>query len=171
MSKFTHLVAAAALAISVASVVATPAAAQNKGPNPYSDCGIGSALFPKVPVAAVLSNVIWDIGTTAVISAVSSPETCNGARYTAALYINETYARLEVEAAKGEGEYLTALASVMQCDAQAAPVLNRTLRASLSSTLSAPGFTELTHTQKAERLFNIVDTAATTELAGRCYVS
>ena len=34
--------------------------------NPYTDCGIGAALFPNTNWAAVTSNVIWDAGTTAV---------------------------------------------------------------------------------------------------------
>src|SRR5688572_5993856 len=43
--------------------------APGAGPNPFSDCGIGAALFPKTGWAAVTSNVIWDIGTTALTSA------------------------------------------------------------------------------------------------------
>ena len=31
------------------------------GPNPYTDCGIGAALFSDTHWAAVTSNVIWDL--------------------------------------------------------------------------------------------------------------
>ena len=46
--------------------------------NPYVDCGIGAALFPNTDWAAVTSNVIWDAGTTALISATASEDTCSG---------------------------------------------------------------------------------------------
>jgi hypothetical protein len=36
------------------------------GPNPYSDCGIGAALFKDTEWAAVTSNVTWDLGTTEI---------------------------------------------------------------------------------------------------------
>ena len=60
------------------------------GPNPFTDCGIGAALFPDTHWAAVTSNVIWDVGTTALTSATASPETCSGAKVEAAMFINET---------------------------------------------------------------------------------
>ena len=46
--------------------------------NPYTDCGIGAALFPNTNWAAVTSNATWDAGTTAVISATASEDTCSG---------------------------------------------------------------------------------------------
>jgi len=171
LKKFALLAAAAAFALT--SVAAVPAAAQSAGtgPNPFSDCGIGAALFPNTPVAAVISNVIWDVGTTAVISAVSSKDTCSGKRASAALYINQTYASLEIDAAKGEGQYLATLADVMGCDDSAKTQLYRAARAGLADTMAKSDFATLSHVEKAERLFNVVDKAAATDLAGRCYVS
>jgi hypothetical protein len=153
---------------------AMPAAAAEgagTGPNPFSDCGIGAALFPNTPIAAVLSNVIWDVGTTAVVSAVSSKDTCSGKRVSAALYINQTLAGLEVDAAKGEGQYLATLANVMGCDESAKTELYRAARAGMTDTMSRADVGTLTHVEKAELLFNVVDKAASTNLAGRCYVS
>jgi hypothetical protein len=172
LKKIALLTAAAALVLS-SMTTAMPVAAQEtgSGPNPFSDCGIGAALFPEVPIAAVLSNVIWDVGVTAVISAVSSKDTCNGKRETAALYITNTYAGLEIDAAKGQGPYLAALASVMNCNDSAKTELYRAARVGLADTMSRADFGKMTHVEKAERLFNVVDKAATTDLAGRCYVS
>jgi hypothetical protein len=174
LKKIALLTAAAALVLSsmtTALPVAAAEGATGSGPNPFSDCGIGAALFPKTPIAAVLSNVIWDVGVTAVISAVSSKETCNGKRETAALYITNTYAGLEIDAAKGEGPYLATLASVMNCNDSAKTELYRAARVGLADTMSRADFGKMTHVEKAERLFNVVDKAATTDLAGRCYVS
>lgn len=172
LKKFALLAAAAALAVSTVAT-SMPAAAQDagSGPNPFSDCGIGAALFPTVPVAAVISNVIWDVGTTAVVSAVSSKDTCQGKRASAALYINQTYASLEIDAAKGDGQYLATLANVMGCDEGAKAALYRAARVGLADNMAKSDFATLTHVQKAERLFLVVDKAANTELAGRCYAS
>jgi hypothetical protein len=78
----------ATLLIVVAGVLAAGAAsAQDKaatadktpgtGPSPYTDCGIGAALFKETDWAAISSNVIWDLGSTALTSATMSPETCS----------------------------------------------------------------------------------------------
>ena len=45
---------------------------QGSGPNPYVECGIGAAIFPEVHWAAATSNVTWDLGSTALTSAISS---------------------------------------------------------------------------------------------------
>ncbi|MGB2102781.1 MAG: DUF3015 family protein, partial [Porticoccaceae bacterium] len=85
------------------------------GPNPFSDCGIGAALFPKTPLAAVLSNTFWDAGTTALTSATASPETCNAKAVAAAAFINETYENLLDETAAGHGQHLSAMLEVFGC--------------------------------------------------------
>lgn len=87
-----------------------------KAANPYSDCGIGAALFPEIPAAAVISNVIWDAGTTAVTSATMSPETCTVGSVDTAQFILETIDNLETDIARGKGEHVDALASLMQCE-------------------------------------------------------
>ena len=81
-------------------------------PNPWLDCGIGAMIFPadNLEVGAAISNIIWDWGTTAVISAQSSPETCEGlSNVETAVFIQRTYATLEADVAKGYGENLDAL--------------------------------------------------------------
>ena len=82
------------------------------GPNPFTDCGIGAALFPNTGWAAVTSNVIWDVGTTAVISATASPETCSGSSAQAAKFINDTYDSVIEDTARGDGEYVATLLEI-----------------------------------------------------------
>lgn len=118
--------------ISVAAVaVAMSASAFAQGTtrtelNPWLDCGIGAMIFPSanLEVGAGLSNIIWDLGTTAVISAQSSPDQCNGTdNVEMAMFIQRTYATLEAEVAKGEGENLVALGELMGVEDQGAFVV------------------------------------------------
>tara|TARA_R110000782_G_scaffold78327_1_gene156201 strand:+ start:535 stop:1035 length:501 start_codon:yes stop_codon:yes gene_type:complete len=163
--KIKFLVAATVIAC---VSVSAPALAQNKapgsGPNPFVDCGIGAALFPNTGWAAVTSNVIWDIGTTAVTSATMSPETCSGKNLAAALFINDTYENLAEETAKGEGEHLTTLLNILECDSARHPAAITSARASLSGQVSAEGFEAKSHTEKASGLFNAMDQA----VSGSC---
>jgi len=93
------------------------AATAGSGPNPYSDCGIGAALFPNTSWAAAISNVIWDVGTTAVISATASPQTCEGENVVAAIFIRDTYDQLIEDTATGQGAHATALFEIFSCSA------------------------------------------------------
>ncbi len=73
MNKTKTLISTLTLAVCAASLNVNAAnKAPGSGPNPFSDCGIGAALFKDTKWAAVSSNVIWDIGTTAVTSATAS---------------------------------------------------------------------------------------------------
>jgi hypothetical protein len=111
--------AIATLSLSMA-LSASPSVSANadktpgSGPNPFSDCGIGAALFPEHKVLAVTSNVIWDIGTTAVTSATASPETCSGKKVDAAVFILNSYDNLIEDTARGQGEHLSALMNILE---------------------------------------------------------
>lgn len=102
------------------------------GPNPFSDCGIGAALFDN-DAAAAISNIIWDVGTTAVVSATASPETCNGNEADAAAFIYESYDELLVESAHGQGAHLSTLMDILEVDAADRGVIINQVRADLSS--------------------------------------
>ena len=108
MKKYLTLAALAMFALSI-----TPA----KAANPYSDCGIGAAIFPDNGAAATISNVIWDVGSTAITSATLSPDTCSAGSADTAKFILETIDNLESDIAMGKGEHVDALAGLMQCDA------------------------------------------------------
>jgi hypothetical protein len=128
------------------------------GPNPFSDCGIGAALFPTTPALAVSSNIIWDLGTTAITSGISSPQTCNGSRVKTAKLILETLPELEKDIASGSGEYLTALSQIMQCDANAAALLNSNLRTSYSSILAEADYTYKSNLERSSDMYNTIRT-------------
>ncbi|MEX0740799.1 MAG: DUF3015 family protein [Pseudohongiella sp.] len=132
------------------------AQAQNStgtGPNPYRDCGIGAALFPTVNWAAVTSNVIWDVGTTAVISATASPETCQGQYVAAAAFIFETYDALTEEAAKGSGEHIVTMMNILDVEQDHRADLISAVRTEMAGQVSQAGFNSLEKVQKAETFY------------------
>jgi hypothetical protein len=147
-NNMKKIIGAAALLLSVVSSVQ---AAEVKL-NPWQQCGIGAMIFPETPIGAAISNIIWDLGTTAVTSASASEDTCKGQRTQTALFINETYKQLEDEIVQGEGAHLTAMLSMMSCDVSAAT----TIRAEVADKVLA---SEDAKTAKAEQLFNIAEAA------------
>lgn len=162
--------AAAPAAAPAETPAAAPAAAPTKtaskkagsGPNPFSDCGIGAALFPNTPVGAVISNVIWDVGTTAITSATASPQTCSGKRVTAAAFINDTYEQLTEETARGEGEHLTTVMNILECDSAHQGRAIAATRKAMGEAVAAPGYATQKRIEKASQLFDIIDTAVST---------
>lgn len=142
---------------SLTLITMASASAQNATraePNPWLDCGIGAMIFPdaNLEVGAGISNVIWDLGTTAVTSAQSSPDTCNGLdNVTSAMFIKRTYPTLETELAKGEGEHLTALATLSGAvDTEA---FTASLRQNMAAEVAKPTFAALSEDEKAQLLY------------------
>lgn len=160
-------------ACAFAMALAAPASAEEgalgtKIANPWTECGIGAMIFPNIAPLAVISNVIWDLGTTAVTSAAASPTTCSGHRAQAALFINKTYNVLASQTAVGSGNYLDALGEVYQCAPDARAQLSTRVRADLADAMAQPGFSDLDRTHKAEVYFNTIDQLVRTEFATTC---
>lgn len=131
--------------------------------NVWRECGIGGMLFTKTGWAAIVSNVIWDFGSTATSSNVSSDELCEGPKASTAKFIHETYTNLEEEIAVGKGKHLTAMLNMLGCSEQTAMV--KELRSDLSKEMGVSGYSTKTHAQKAEGLFNSAVSHAKT---GKC---
>lgn len=101
------------------SVNAQPVESTADIENAFSQCGIGAAIFKKNETAAIISNIIWDLGTTALSSQSSSPDSCSGANTTAAAFIYDTYPSLEEDVVKGGGAHLVALMEIVGCNGAA----------------------------------------------------
>jgi hypothetical protein len=149
---------------------AKPAAATDdrrpgSGPNPFTDCGIGAALFPTVHWAAVTSNVIWDIGTTALTSATASPQTCSGKRVAAAIFINDTYEKLAEETARGQGEHLNAVLNILGCDGARHAVAIEAARGAMGEAVATPGYATQRRLDKAADFYGIVESAVSSRCA------
>lgn len=134
--------------------------APGSGPNPYTDCGIGAALFPNTKWAAVTSNTIWDLGITALTSATSSPQTCSGKKVEAAVFIHTTYDELIEETAAGGGEHLVSVLSLFGCDAVGDVGAVREMRGAMNEAVAVPGYLGQTRLQKASQYYSAVEHAA-----------
>lgn len=144
------------VALALTGLVSTGAKA---GPNPYSDCGIGAAIF-KNDIAASISNVIWDLGITAIISATASPDTCDGADVETAMLILETLPELEKEFAVQGGETTTELMASVSCQAPAGLVV----AASYEDVLLSADYAKMSDIDKATHIYEAVQAVSETDL-------
>ncbi|ANG61139.1 hypothetical protein A8C75_00820 [Marinobacterium aestuarii] len=157
-SLLSLVLAGTALSMSAATLAETKPV--GSGPNPYVNCGIGAALFPATHWAAVTSNIIWDLGTTAVTSATSSPETCNKRNVQVAQFILDTYDNLAEETAQGQGEHLSAMLEIMACQQSAQPSVISAVRGQMGQQIGVAGYAEQTKIEKAAIYYDLVNTAA-----------
>lgn len=118
--------------------------------NVWKECGIGGMVFKKTGWAAVLSNVVWDLGTTATSSNVSSDDLCEGQAATTAKFVNETYASIEEEVAQGKGEHLSSLLNMLGCEASQHSSLTSDLRRTLKTQMSSASYTQNSNSENAE---------------------
>lgn len=153
------------LAAATIAVSAAPAQAQ-QDINPWQECGIGAMVFPDNGTAAAISNIIWDLGTTAVTSQMSSPESCEGSGVRTAMFIQRTYDELEVDTAKGEGRYLTAATELMGCDASVRPAIISDVRSDLSARAKSDEFSNMSRTEKAEQYYMSLSAASKGQCIG-----
>ena len=141
--------------------------AAGSGPNPFTDCGIGAALFPDTHWAAVTSNVIWDLGTTAVTSATASPQTCNGKSVKTAQFIIDNYHNIAEETAYAEGEHLTAMLNVRGCQVSSHAGIISSVRSDMASYLASPAYTDLSDIEKASQYYRAMESGVS-QFAGSC---
>jgi hypothetical protein len=158
--KLLSLVAVVAVSATFTSNLYAADKAVGSGPNPYSDCGIGAALFTENKTLAVTSNVIWDLGTTAVTSATASPETCNGKKVAVATFILESYDQLAEDTARGEGEHLTTLLQLMEVQPQQQAVVVANIRTQMAKQLTTADYQTADKVAKSTILFNSAMAAA-----------
>ncbi len=160
-----HIFSASALAlfVSFSGVSHAQEQAPGSGPSPFSDCGIGAALFPDIHWAAVLSNVIWDIGTTAVTSATASPETCNGAGAKTAQFIFDNYDRLNEETASGGGEHTLAMMNSLGCPSEQADSMTQSIRSNMADVVAHPEYAQWNQGQRAAMYYQAVNRSAASQ--------
>jgi len=160
MSMKKTIIISALLAMAQVSAIAEEESKKpGSGPNPFSDCGIGAAIFSDTKWAAATSNVIWDLGTTAVTSATASPQTCSGKTVAAALFINDTYEKLVEETARGQGEHLAAVLNILECDGSRHAQAIEATRSAMGQTIARPGYATQQRTEKASQFYEAVESA------------
>jgi hypothetical protein len=144
---------------------ASAADAPGTGPNPFTDCGIGAALFSDTQWAAVTSNVIWDLGTTAVTSATLSPQTCSGKKVKTAMFIRDNQQQLAEQFARGEGEHVAAVVEMFNCNASQSQAAIRKARANVGQVVSAPGYSAQPQLEQAGQMYKAIEKAAASTCA------
>jgi hypothetical protein len=132
------------------------------GPNPYRDCGIGAAIFPRHHVAAATSNVIWDLGSTAVTSATMSPETCQNVHAKTAKFILDNYENLIEDVAKGEGEHLVAVLEIEGCSSEKQSHAITKVRGNMSEKVLSTSYSQKDQIDKASDYYHSITSAAST---------
>lgn len=158
--KLALLAAASVLALSAVTISEVHA---EQKVNPWMQCGIGAMIFKENETAAAISNIIWDLGTTAVSSNVSSQNTCEGIKVAAAEFINSTITNIEEETVVGEGEHLTAMLNLMGCEAAAHSAIIQDVRADLDVSITDKA-------SKAETYYLQLDNTITSKFAAQCQV-
>lgn len=126
------------------------------------ECGIGAAIFKENKTGAIISNIIWDLGSTALTSAYSSPSSCSGSKVQAAAFIVNTYDQLAVETVKGQGDHLAALLTIAGCDQVAASSVVNGIRADFGKVLASSAYSTKTVAQKSEDYLNVLQANSAT---------
>jgi len=130
----------------------------SKDLNPWQHCGLGAIVFPETPIGAAISNITSDLGTTAVLSKVLSEESCAGnTSNQAAVFIYDSYADLEEETLKGEGQHVAALLDIYNCGAEAKTQVKSGIQAKFVNDLSQPDYAKKAKFDKVKAYYNTVD--------------
>ena len=123
----------------------------------YTDCGIGGMIAPRSDAVAAVTNVTWDLGTTAISSNISSPDSCSGGQAEKAAFIYDSYDALENDLASGHGAYLDALVALAGHDGQAQQRFIAELRSGFAQLVAATDYNAQSRYTQAEALYNLVN--------------
>jgi len=168
MRYLNSLFFVAAIVACVSSGSAFAAGRPGSGPSPYVDCGVGASLFPDTHWAAVTSNITWDLGSTALTSATSSPETCNAKKVKAAMFIRDTYPNVIEETASAQGEHLVAMLQLFSCSKDAHPAIIQSVRGKLAPQVALDSYASMTHLEKAAQYYEAVNSSVENDFASSC---
>lgn len=163
MKKIQKYTACLLMSLTLVGLTSTSAFSQEKSvENAFAECGIGAAIFKNNETGAIISNIIWDLGTTALSSQISSPDSCEGASETAARFIDKSYHALEEEVVKGEGVYLTALLDIVGCPASAKASAAQNMQASFHGALKSGELSAASSNDKSVMMGRMLDQTAMT---------
>lgn len=138
--------------------------------NLWRDCGIGHWIAGPTwnGLPAMTTNIVWDLGTTATTSHVSTPSICAGPFWAAATFINDTYPLIEEDTAQGSGEHLMAMLDILECDSSIKPNIVNDIRTDFASSVSQSNYGEMNQSEKAEVYYNIVVDNVNTNYSAQC---
>ncbi len=137
------------------AVFAQPALARSFG-EIYKECGLGGMIFTDNGDAAAVSNIVWDSGTTAISSNITTPDSCKGGQARMAAFINESYEAIEEDLASGEGTYLDTLMVLAGVDEVNKDQLAAAIRVNFAGIVADAGYTDQSRVEKSEALYGLV---------------
>lgn len=158
---------AAVVAAALAAVPTQAVQARDLGAI-YVECGLGGLIAQRTAWLAVTTNIVWDLGTTATSSDLSSPESCKGGKPAAAALIYQAYPTLERELAQGRGEHLDALLAIAGCDEGAQAALTTALRADFGTLVNAAVYPQQSRLEQADGLYQAFTGQVEGSFAGSC---
>lgn len=122
----------------------------------YTECGLGAMIAPGIPAVAAVTNVTWDLGTTAISSNISSPETCAGGKEKTAAFIYDSYASLETDLASGSGAYLDTMMVITGCEPQVRQELISVLRNDFTYIVADQSYADQSRFEQAKSLYDLL---------------
>jgi hypothetical protein len=137
----------------------------------YTECGLGAMIAPNNTAVAAVTNVTWDLGTTAVSSNISSPETCKGGQPKKAAFIHETYPKIAQDIARGSGTHLNTLISMSGCNAGVQHNLATAVRVDFAQIVASPKYVEQSRFEKAKILFEAVNQRIERDFSAHCSIT
>ncbi len=126
----------------------------------YEECGLGGLIFPRWPVGASVSNVTWDLGTTAATSGLTTPDACKGGQAKLASYIYKSYDSIEKDLAKGDGKYLDMLALLSETNVENKNAFIEDVRGKFRAAVEKKEYSTLSRLEKSKLVYSIVKAAA-----------
>ena len=127
----------------------------------YVGCGLGGLIGSAVDnktgsqVLAIITNITFDLGTTASISYYSSEDTCYNNKAVTVAFINQSYEILEKEIAMGKGEYFDALTTLAVGQDGNSDEYQAKVRQQFAEVVADDSYLQLSRVEKVEKLFNI----------------
>lgn len=162
MRKFTPAIAA--LLMSALPFTANAEGSTRAFGDVYAECGLGAMIFSRDTdndrILAIISNITWDLGTTAHSSNMSSAENCKSRSASAALFILENLPQIESDIAKGEGDHLAAAIGTFGCEVQLEEATSK-LRQNFSNAIQSGAYTDWNTQQKSAQIYDTLNASCT----------
>ncbi len=138
------------------AVVFTQPAMAREFADIYTECGLGALIAPRNEAVAAVTNVTWDLGTTAISSNISSPGTCAGGQAKTVTFIYDSYKSLETDLASGYGTHLDTLMTLVGYESQAQQDLTKAVRADFTKMVTDPSYTDQSRFEQAQALYKLL---------------
>ena len=134
----------------------------------YAECGLGAIIFSGESennrILAIISNITWDLGTTAILSDASSEDNCTGGSAQTAAFIQQTYPSIERDLAVGDGQFLNAMLDFRGCDVAVRSSMVTDLRNDMANAIAKNGEGD------AELMFNTLQDRVETSYTASCTI-